>query len=299
MVRKAADGQAAGFTAALPRRMLVDGRERICWNCADFSIRPEFRTLGIAIKLRRAAKEGVDAGRVDFLYAHPNARMQLIHDKVGHQPVGTMLRYVKPLKAAEYLRRKMGGKVLPAVVGPIADAALSLSSYERRHKPITATRFVECPTFDLAFDRLFADAAPQRRFVGRRDATYLNWRYADNPLYRTHALLAESAGRLAGYLLFTVDDATAVVKDCFTADWAGVAGDLLAALVAHARRIGLTSVSTILLAGHPAEDALRLFGFRRREDTSQMYGYAPAGSPLAESVCNPAAWLLAVGDRDV
>ena len=53
----------AGFTVAIPRRMRVDGSPCVCWNCADFSVAPKFRVLGVAVKLRRASREGVDAAR--------------------------------------------------------------------------------------------------------------------------------------------------------------------------------------------------------------------------------------------
>src|SRR5262245_46663786 len=56
-VRRSETGEFAGFTAGLPRRMFVSGRECLCWNCSDFSIYPRFRALGVAVKLRRAATE--------------------------------------------------------------------------------------------------------------------------------------------------------------------------------------------------------------------------------------------------
>ena len=63
LLRESENGAAVGFTAALPRRMSVQGRERICWIGSDFSVLPKYRTLGLAVKLRRAAKEGSGAGR--------------------------------------------------------------------------------------------------------------------------------------------------------------------------------------------------------------------------------------------
>ena len=53
-VRETGSADLAGFTVALPRRMIVDGELRSAWNCADFSMDPRYRTLGPAIKLRRA-----------------------------------------------------------------------------------------------------------------------------------------------------------------------------------------------------------------------------------------------------
>ena len=131
-IRKAETGEMAGFTVALPRRMLVNGEIVRAWNGADFSILPRFRTLGLAIKLRRAAKDGVDAGRVDFLYAHPNEKMAVIHGKVGHTPIGEMVRYAKVLKTAPYIERKVGSGALAAVGGAVMDPLLRFAGAESR-----------------------------------------------------------------------------------------------------------------------------------------------------------------------
>jgi len=297
-IRKVETGEMAGFTVALPRRVLVDGTPRVCWNGADFSIQKKFRALGVAIKLRRAAKEGVDAGQVDFLYAHPNAKMQLIHEKVGHSPVGTMARYAKPLRTAEHWMRRLKGPWLPTLAAKATDTVLRLKSPEWRHRSTFATRLVESPAFDDRFDRLFERASTTRRVVGVRDSRYLDWRYARNPLYPTHAILAEDGSELAGYLLFTHGDAMVHVKDVFVAE-DRAARDLIAALIGLSRKTRSASVSVGVLEGHPLEAALADFGFARRPDGSQMFGYAPAASPLREVILNRKSWMLSVGDRDV
>jgi len=298
-VRKVETGEMAGFTVALPRRMLVDGRPRVCWNGADFSIRQEFRTLGVAIKLRRAAKEGVDAGRVDFLYAHPNAKMQLIHEKVGHSPVGTMVRYAKPLRTGKHWKGRLKGTWLPAVAGKLTDVALHVRSPEWRHRPTFSTRLVESPVFDGRFDRLFERAEATRRVLGVRDSRYLDWRYARNPLYRTHAILAEDGEQLAGYLLFTRGQAMVHVKDVLVAGGRAAQRDLIAALIRLSRKTRSASISAAVLEGHPLEGTLTRFGFARRPDCSQMFGYAPMESPLREVVLDRSSWMVSVGDRDV
>ncbi|RPI83368.1 MAG: hypothetical protein EHM42_08485, partial [Planctomycetaceae bacterium] len=83
------EGELQGFTACLPRRMRVNGQPLRAWIGADFSMDPRQRTLGPAALLRRQARLGIEAGRADFLYAHPNERMALVHRRVGHQALGT------------------------------------------------------------------------------------------------------------------------------------------------------------------------------------------------------------------
>ena len=299
-IRKVETGELAGFTVALPRRMLTDGRVTTCWNGADFSIRRKFRTLGVAMKLRRAAKEGVDAGEAEFLYAHPNAKMQLIHEKVGHSPVGEMVRYALPLRYAPYFKRRLPGRWLPTMAGAALDTVGACRRCWRPHCWKSDVQVEETPMFDDRFDQLFADAQPARRIVGVRDSTYLTWRYGDNPAYRTHAVLARRAGHLVGYALFTCAEEVTHVKDIFTGPEEGVAEDLIVALVRHARRgKKSTSVSAIVLEGNPLEETFIHAGFTRREDTSQMFGYARREGPLGETLSDRNNWLVTVGDRDV
>ncbi len=298
-IRHAETNEMVGFTVALPRRMLVDGELRTCWNGADFSILPKYRTLGLAMKLRRAAKEGVDAGRVDFLYAHPNERMAVIHAKVGHQPVGRMLRYAKPLRAAPYLHEKLGRGTLAAVAGWVVDPMLPFGSREWRHRASTEVRLVESPKFDERYDRLFDESARCARAIGVRDGRYLNWRYAENPLYATHALEASEGGRLRGYLLFRVEGDSASIKDVFPPNDEAAARDLIAAMIHGGRRRGLKSASMTTLEGNPWDARFAEFGFRLRPESSEMFGYAPADCAWRDIVLDKQSWFLTVGDRDV
>lgn len=298
-IREVKTKEMVGFTVTLPRRMIVDGQVRTGWNGADFSMLPKYRTLGLAMKLRRAAKEEIEAGRVDFLYAHPNERMALIHAKVGHQPVGRMLRYAKPLKMAPYLRDRVKSEAVAGVTGRMLDPLLRFDGREWRHRMSWDVRAVERPRFDDGYDHLFDEAAACARVIGVRDARYLNWRYADNPLYRTHAIEAREGGRLRGYLLFIVQGDAASIKDVFPPNDETVARDLIAAMIREGRRLGLKSVSITTLEGNPFDARFAEFGFRRRLESSQMFAYARADSPWRDVVLDNDSWFLTVGDRDV
>jgi hypothetical protein len=260
---------------------------------------PKYRTLGLAMKLRRAAKEGVDAGRVDFLYAHPNERMAVIHAKVGHQPVGRMFRYAKPLTAAPYLQAKLKRKALAATIGAVVDPLLRFDGRQWRHRASLDVSLASEPRFDGRYDHLFDEAAGRVPVVGVRDARYLRWRYAENPLYQTHALEAREGGRLRGYLLFVIGEETAYVKDVFPPDDETAARDLIAAAIREGGRRRLKSLSVTTLEGNAWDGRFAEFGFRRRADNSQMFGYASPECPWRDVVLDKRSWFLTVGDRDV
>ncbi len=298
-VRANGEDEVAGFTVALPRRMVVDGQQRICWNGADFSILPAYRTLGLAIKLRRAAKEAIDCGRADFLYAHPNERMAVIHARVGHTALGKMVRYARVLRSEAYWSERTRNRSAGWLLGKVTDPLLRLAGRELRHRRSLAVRIVPNARFDDRFDHLFGDTTAGHRVVGVRDARYLNWRYADNPLYRTDAVIAEEGKRLRGYLLFVVEQGTAHVKDIYPPGDDVVSRDLIATLLRHAYEQRLRSVSFVALESNPVLACFREFGFRQRPGTSQMFVYAHKDSAWQNAVMDCNAWFLTVGDRDI
>ena len=135
--------------------------------------------------------------------------------------------------------------------------------------------------------------------LGIRDAAYLRWRYADNPLYDTHAILVRDQGHLIGYALFTLADDMLNVKDVFWSGDDGLVETLVWSLLVQARKRNACSVSFAGLEGHPIFDTLTKFGFSMRSGSSQMFAYAPDASDAARFVFDRKNWLLAVGDRDV
>lgn len=298
-VRDTAMDAIAGFTVALPRRMIVDGRERLCWNCADFSILPKYRSLGVALKLRRAAKEGVDDAQVDFLYAHPNARMAPIHNKVGHRSVGRMVRYATLLRSASFFEKKVGNRLIAAAMGGMVDPLLRVAEHKPRASVDFETYVESVPRFNERFDDLFERSQQCVRVLGVRDARYLTWRYADNPLQETHAVLAQAGGILRGYLLFAIEDDVAFIKDVFPPNDVAVAQALVAAFIREARQRRLGSLSVTLLEGGPLAPVLADFGFRQRADSSEMMVYAPPESDLSTVIADAGHWFATVGDRDV
>ncbi|MBX3441598.1 MAG: hypothetical protein KF774_04265 [Planctomyces sp.] len=299
LLRDQDSNESVGFTAALPRRMRVLGEERMCWIGSDFSVLPKYRTLGLALKLRRAAKDGIDAGRAEFLYAHPNDRMAVIHSKVGHSPIGQMIRLARPLRIAPHVAEATSSPRLGAVAGAVVDPLLRFVDRTTWRRRRVALSHVAEPVFDARFDGLFERAtAGSSTILGVRDSRYLSWRYGRNPLQQTEAILAEESGRLVGYALLSRNESVHI-KDVFPTDDAALAQELLAEAIRVGFRTGAQSVSATLLESHPLAATLQGWGFRRRAETSQMFGYCPADRPWAEALFDKSSWRISVGDRDV
>lgn len=296
---RAVDGAASGFVAALPRRMLVDGTVRTCWNGADASVVPSARRQGLAGRLRAATRAGVDEGRVDFFYAHPNERMAGAHRRAGNQALGRMVRVRKILGLGPYAAERLRSRALGRVVSTLIDPVLRWRDRAPEQHNVEAACVGE-QLFDGRYDELFwreAEAGP--RVVGVRDARYLNWRYAENPLYRTLRIEAAQQGRLAGYLLYVMDGDSVQIKDVFPMHHPEVVGALAAALLRQGYSEGWRSIGFVALESNPLLPALQGVGFRRQRETSEMFTYCRGDRAWAGAIGDKGGWWLTVGDRDV
>lgn len=289
-----------GFTSAFPRRVLVDGQPRTGWNCADFSIDQEYRTLGVAMKLRRAAKDCVDRGEFDFLFAHPNNRMLAVHEKVGHQAIGKMVRYAALLRLEGKLQAMTGNTRAAQALAALGNPLLRLITPGRMRAGQYDFCLLEEKSFGAEYDRLFEKAAAQHRVIVQRDSAYLTWRFLRNPLYRARSLRMHCGADLKGYILFHEAGGAAHAVEWLVEGGKEEAQLLLRALILRLRRAGINSVSLRLHDLNPWLEPARQLGFRHREDaTSTIIAYANSSQPHAATILNGKNWFMTVGDRDI
>lgn len=294
------NGRVVGFTSAFPRRVLVNGEEMIGWNCADFSIDQDYRTLGVAMKLRRAAKECVDKGEFQFLFAHPNDRMRVVHEKVGHQPIGKMERYAALLRFENKLQDKLGNKLAANALALFANPVLHFTTRGRGRSAQCAFSVVDEKRFGEEYERVFEQAKSQHKVIVVRDAEYLTWRFLENPLYRTRSLRLHCGNELKGYVLFYENKGTAHVADLLVAGDEADMRALMSGLIYHLRKAGVGTISLRLHNDNPVLAQALQLGFKHRPDaTSTVIAYAKQSSPYAATILDGKNWFMTVGDRDI
>ncbi len=293
--------EVVGFTSAFPRRMSVFGEDSLAWNCADFSIDQAYRVLGVAIKLRRAAKNGVDSGDMPFLYAHPNDRMLVIHQKVGHHAIGHMKRYAALLRVDKMISQRVKHDLASSVLRGVGNPLLKFASPSPRKKDAgLRCEFAVNDTFGEEFSDLYEQAKDVFPVIGCRDAEYLNWRYTENPLQTFETLKFYHQGRLAGYCIFDQQGDVAHIADFLAVKPDELIESMLAELFSWLRERRVATASIKLHTGNVLLPHLLRFGFQERDDaTSTVIAYAPESSPFAEAVTKPGNWFMTVGDRDV
>ncbi len=294
-----ATAEAVGFTIAIPRKMIVNGKNIICWNCADFSVNKKYRTLGVAIKLRKAAKEGVDNGQVKFLYAHPNNNMLVVHLKAGHQIIGTMHRYAKYLQLDQKINKHIGSNKLSRILSCVGNFVLVLTRIkEFQFRKKNGNYFIKndrlCHEYDELFKRL------QKNYVvcGIRDQIYLKWRYLNNPLYKSD-IFAIYTEKLVGYIIYVIKENAVNIKDIFCENKT-TAEYLLANFIVECRKQSICSISISFLDSFPLINVFKSFFFKCRSDSlSSMVVYSNCDSELSSILLDGSNWYVTVGDRDV
>lgn len=297
-LRTRPEGKLVGFTACIPRRVLVRGSEHLAWVGADFSIHPAFRTLGPAVKLRRQASIEINAGRADFLFAHPNDKMAAIHARCGHVPLGAMIQLARPLQLASKIASRKGGAVLKYVARWGIDPLLR--SVMRLWNPQSSTiQKLSNPVFDQRFDRLFATHARSVPVLGVRDSRYLNWRWHLRSGERAQVLVDLEGGELRGFAVYTIDDREIAIRDLFPGHDTHVMNRLLSAVVREGVVCGISGLRTYFLEGNPLISLMRNRYFFDRMEPTTSYVYVPPRSPLYDDVTNHQSWFMSVADRDV
>lgn len=294
-------GDIAGFTSALPREMLVFGQRMLCWNCCDFSIQKKYRTLGVAVKLRKVVKDEVDKNAMPFLYAHPNDRMKVVHLKVGHYELGQMVRYVKLLRIDNHLQQRIKYDFLSKPLSLIGNTLILLSNKVYRTPYSHELIFNKSEfRFDGYFDELFQKAVDNKTIYGVRSSEYLNWRYIDCPLYSTEVAVLKKKTELLGYIVFFIEGKTAVLKDIFCVPDSSVEESLLLNWIQSMNKRDIHSLSVILLNSSKWIRILKKYGFIYRADgTSTVIVYPNPQNQFAGELLNKDNWFMTVGDRDV
>ncbi len=291
-----------GFTGVFPREVYIDGRKRLGWNCGDFSIEKKYRTLGVALKLRKKAKEAIDLGEIPFLYAHPNERMELIHLRAGHHKVARMVRYALPVRVNEVIRNKVPFK-------PLADAiALPINillTFQHRFRTFLGVSGHILSQVNLGeqHERMFAQMTETFEVIGSRDLAYLKWKFSRNPNHTYKQFDMYYKNHLVGTIFFVKKGNTIHVIDILLDDFRRFSEQLFRYFVNVMVKTyrDIKSISFILQEFNPYVPVLKALGFKYRDDATSaviVYANKTQDKVLADKVLDGHKWFMTVGDRD-
>jgi hypothetical protein len=260
----AGSSEPVGIAAAGKRSFLLGSQPLDAGVLVDMAVRPQHRTLFPALTLQKAMLQAGLAGR-QLLYGFPNPKAAPVFQRAGYHKLGSMTRYVRVLRAADYLAGRLP-KWLAAVIGPLADTLAALGfGGGRRHRVrlewATANDPAAVNDVDNPYGRLL--------LRGVRSAEWLRWRFTTT---RGHAfsivnVYARRTGASLGYWAVQSVEGVLVIHDCAAGLLSSpLAGAAWNALFAEARARGFRSVSFECLAPSEFIDVLRTVGMLARSE---------------------------------
>jgi hypothetical protein len=257
-----ADGRPIGTTSLGMRLLKLGNNITMAGVACDLAVNKEHRFLQPALMLQRALLSCANHG-VQILYGVPNAGGAAVMKYVGYHQFCSVHRFAKVLRPSHYLPRSPKLKEMAPFIGSIVDRGfLAWQSFGRREDKRVAQVL---PCFDERFDELWIGLRCEASALTVRNRRFLKWRYRECPLreYKTLGLLTPDESRLLGYLIYYVQDASAICVDLLAPSGVQDLNCLLSSWSALAWGDGLASLSVSCPAGTLA-NALMRQGFSQR-----------------------------------
>jgi GNAT superfamily N-acetyltransferase len=289
------DGQVLGQYASMPVRLWWAGREVDASWGMDVFVREEARGKGVGAALFTTWSDNVEVALGLGLTPSSYGLFQ----KLRYDDVGPVPFFFRPLDARALMRRRLG-RGLGDLAGLALAAALRAWRPERRRAhPDLEVRVVE--RLGAGADALWERARTGFAMCVRRDAAYLDWKFARCP-HQTYELReVRRGGELLGYAVSRQQDYRGVrlgwIVDLFTAAPDDDARDaLIGAVLDGFRRAGVARAQAFAMHGALGA-ALRRRGFL--EGRSPMQFCVRARIESGDAVRRPRDWHVCFGDSDM
>jgi GNAT superfamily N-acetyltransferase len=307
VARNEAGLEVSGY-ACSPRLALSKGDEATCarlGETGDVMTHPEWRSRGLFSALDRACREETKRLGWPAMIGLPNRRSAHIFLDLGWKRVGTVRPWTFLLKDEQGARReraregRLQGWLVP--LGVRKGRAARAKLVERAGKRFQARALERFPPEVEALSR-----AVEKRFalMVRRDAAWLDWRFARSPSGRHRALgiFAEN-GALAAYAVVQLPrpgESTGWLVDALARDDDALAAAVLAGL----ERLELQGASVV--QAHAVDgswwcERLQEAGFLPPKASHHLIVIAwpnDSAHPLAQAALDARGWYLTDGDRD-
>ena len=282
-----------GQYASMPVVLRWGGREvRSSWGM-DVFLRPEARGKGVGARLFTAWSDHVEValglGLTPSSYG--------LFKKLAYHDVGPVPFFQKVLDGRAVARRRLGG-FAGTLAAPLLSLGWSLRYPDRpRGSDLTVERIT---SFGPEFDALWERAGASYAMCVRRDAAYLQWKYAACPHRAYDLWAAREAGVLRGFAVSRHQDYRGLrlgwIVDLFAdASDADAQDALLTAVLGSFRAAGVARAQAFALHG-PTGDALRRRGFRQAPSPMQFCVRTRVES---EPLTDPGRWHVVFGDSDM
>ena len=294
----ATDQKIVGHHGAQFVRLKIGDEVRTTAWFVDTMVVEEYRDRGIGAQLVMQSYQDMPFS----LSLGQTEQMRTILKRIGWKEVTPLQTYMLLLNPGKVLKQK-----LPGYVTPFASAWFNLRSGTRRLVSVPSSPVVEVndiEKFGGQYDELWGDISPCYDCAVVRDASYLNWKYVDQPGQSFVRLEVTRDGQLIGCVILSVSDPDHVyqyrrthVIDIVTSTEPEYLYPLISAAVNRSRELSADAVFMHLINSE-IQQALENVGFLKRSPTRYLMVSTQTRADH-ERLLNPAQWLITHGDSDI
>jgi GNAT superfamily N-acetyltransferase len=289
-------GEAVGCTSVFPRRVMVDGRERIGGIGGDCVIEPRVRRQGLATALHAASFTQMRHRGVDFMYGPPTPNNLGALVKAGSHLVTNYRRWVRPLTSRGAYRAAFS-RVPTKSEAQLAHIPIMV--FDRLTKSdARGLKVEEVFDFDVEFDAMFERAAAGHKVACVRNHDYLQWRYLDAPAHRQTPLAVRNSGELVGFLAIERLGECAAIADLFCPRDPKLMDAILQLAIEFSSSAGCSVLEFSTVQDSALARRLLRHGFIGREERGFQVA-AENDDPQIDSLISSSAWHFTEADQDM
>jgi hypothetical protein len=289
-----------GCTSLFPRRVLVDGKERMGSIGGDCYIDPRVRRRRVATALHRASFDEMQGGGVDFMYGPPAIHNLHALLKAGSHLVTNCDKwaFLLSLRALYHFPTADRGLLQRLIqwrsgIANLPGAVLRRLTQEHPHH----MRLKVIDSFGTEFDRLF-DRTVDNAIMCIRDREYLTWRYLAAPGRQQIPFSVSYHGELMGFVVLEIVRERASIIDLFAISDRGAMEAVIQAILDHAAALGCCIVDLVCTSGSFLQSFARRRGFIKVSEAGFQVATGRHDPQLA-TLLRPSAWHFTMGDTDL
>jgi ribosomal protein S18 acetylase RimI-like enzyme len=266
---------------------------------ADAMTHPKFRRRRLQRKMFVPSDKELVKANIHFSYWFPGEIM-LKHGRQGIDYTCKIPALVKFLDTYETIRELVGSRFLAKVLSVFLNPTIRVFFRSKRKPVIEDVKIKEVKQFDDRINVFWETVSKFFRIIVVRDKKYLNWRYFRRPDSDFKVFLAETNGKVQGYIVFSSKGGEGYIVDLLVHPHRlNVAQKLVSTAVRHFRQEKVHRIICLMLKNNPYYRMLRTNGFIH---ISSKFGfgvsiYSPSKVP-AGFLKNPDNWYLTLGDTD-
>jgi hypothetical protein len=287
--------------AGIPLRYRLPDGEHMAMVSVDTMASPDYRRQGFLTRVGRFTYDRWREDGIAFVIGLPNEQWGSRATALGWEVLFPLEWLVRPLRPEALLARRLK---LPFLARFTLLGTLWSWFWGRQAEVDHTVQVRQVSQAGSEFDALWLALAADGLVSAVRDSAWVNWRYLTAPTYDYRVLLAERAGRPAGYVVYRLEEADGrqvgfIAELTTPVAEAAARHALINEVITRLRATGVETAVTLAVPDTWLYDTWRQAGFvpGRGAFTVQM---VPLASTLPMDQLRQASkWFLTGGDFDV